>query len=267
MGDPNKPMILALHGWLDNAASFVPIANYLVDYYIVAIDLVGHGKSTHRSADAHYHLVDYVHDVHELVTSQKWSPFILMGHSMGGIIASLYASTFNSNVQSLICIESFGPMTKSATSSPEQLQDAILSRLNSQSAKLKPLKSLQGTVKARAMIGEMSFSSAELLIERNLKRQDEQLVFSSDKRLRTLSSLRMTEEQAEAFMGNIQCPVLVISAIQGFEFVKQAISDRLGWVSNIQHSSCDGFHHFHMDNPARVAEQMVNFLIGNSGIK
>lgn len=33
-GDPSKPMILALHGWLDNALSFYPIADHLNDYCI-----------------------------------------------------------------------------------------------------------------------------------------------------------------------------------------------------------------------------------------
>ena len=77
-GDPSKPMILALHGWLDNAASFAPVAAFLHDYYIVAIDMTGHGLSSHRSAGAHYHLTDFVNDMHELVESQAWSTFILM---------------------------------------------------------------------------------------------------------------------------------------------------------------------------------------------
>ncbi|WP_293752100.1 alpha/beta fold hydrolase [uncultured Paraglaciecola sp.] len=87
-GDPSKPMILALHGWLDNAASFQPIAEYLNDYYILAIDITGHGLSSHRSDGANYHLTDFVFDIHELVESQGWSSFVLMGHSMGGVLIS-----------------------------------------------------------------------------------------------------------------------------------------------------------------------------------
>ncbi|MGJ8678952.1 alpha/beta fold hydrolase [Paraglaciecola sp.] len=260
-GNPNKPMILALHGWLDNAASFVPIAANLEDFYVLAIDMTGHGKSQHRSADAHYHLVDFVQDIHELVTVQNWSSFILMGHSMGGIIASLYASAFPSKIRKLICIESFGPMTKEAMTSATQLEESIISRLQIQSTQSKPIKSVDKTIKARALVGHMSIESASLLVKRNIKQKDGCLVFSSDKRLRTYSSLRMTEEQAEGFMRRIICPVLVISGKQGFDFVQQAVTSRQAWVTDVLHISCEGHHHLHMDNSAIVAQHVHRFLI------
>ena len=47
-GNPDKPTILALHGWLDNANSFAPLATYLEsDFQVVAVDLPGHGHSSH----------------------------------------------------------------------------------------------------------------------------------------------------------------------------------------------------------------------------
>jgi pimeloyl-ACP methyl ester carboxylesterase len=259
-GDPSKTMILALHGWLDNAASFQPIAQYLSDYYILAIDITGHGLSSHRSDGAHYHLIDFAYDLHELVESQHWSPFILMGHSMGGIISTIYASCFPEHVSKLISIESFGPMTKDTQSSPVQLRDSILSRLKAQKSEGKHPISIERTVEARAKVGDIKLESARLLITRNIRKDNAQLFFTTDRRLRTFSSLRMTEPQAEAFMRNIKCPMLIITGTDGYESMRTILHKRLDWVEDLTVVELAGHHHLHMDNPQPVAEEIVGFL-------
>jgi pimeloyl-ACP methyl ester carboxylesterase len=259
-GDPSKPMVLALHGWLDNAASFQPIADYLTDYYILALDITGHGLSSHRSHGAHYHLIDFAYDLYELAESQGWQSFILMGHSMGGIIATIYASCFPEHVSKLISIESFGPMTKDTQSSPTQLRDSILSRLKAQQSAAKHPISIERTVEARAKVGDINIESARLLITRNIREENEQLFFTTDRRLRTFSSLRMTESQAEAFLRNIQCPTLVITGSKGYESMRSTLQKRLAWVEHLTVAECEGYHHLHMDNPRPVAENIAGFL-------
>lgn len=259
-GDPNKPVILALHGWLDNALSFQPIAEYLTHYYIIALDITGHGLSSHRSNGAHYHLIDFAYDLYELVKSQGWQSFILMGHSMGGIISTIYASCFPEHISKLISIESFGPMTKDTQSSPIQLRESILSRLQAQQSAAKHPSSIERTVAARAKVGDIKLESARLLITRNIRKENEQLFFTTDRRLRTASSLRMTEPQAEAFVRNIQCPTLVIIGVQGYESMRTLLQKRLHWIDDLIVAECEGHHHLHMDNPQPVAAKIIKFL-------
>ena len=57
------PPVIALHGWLDNAASFTPLANFLSGIRLIAIDFPGHGKSEHRTGANAYHFVDYAADI------------------------------------------------------------------------------------------------------------------------------------------------------------------------------------------------------------
>lgn len=259
-GDPQKPLIIALHGWLDNAASFIPLAAYLTDYHVVAIDFAGHGHSTHRSEDCHYQLFDYVHDLHELVEQQQWHDFILLGHSMGGIIASLYSASFNEKVKKYISIESLGPITQNAKSSAQQLRESILSRLALQTSKARHPPDKHSIIRARAIAGKFSEQCAQLLVSRNLQDLDNKLRFRTDRRLRTLSSLRLTEEQAKAFLAAITCPVLVIIAKDGYEMMKTCANERRTWVNNIIVIHCAGSHHPHMDNPDEVAAGILAFL-------
>lgn len=262
-GDNGKPLILALHGWLDNAASFLPLAEHLKDYHLVAIDFAGHGLSQHRSKDAHYHQMDFVHDLHELVESQGWDNFILLGHSMGGIVGSLYVSSFPEKISHFITIESFGPMTKTAESSPAQLRESIESRLKLQARNARHPENVETVIKARAKAGDLSTSAAELLVNRNIFELDGELRWRTDRRLRTISSLRVTEDQAQSFMQSIQCPMLAIKGQDGYEMMSNKMRQRASWVNQIKIEECQGGHHLHMDNPTQVAEKIIAFIAQN----
>lgn len=259
-GDKNKPVVLALHGWLDNAASFIPLAAHLNQYQIIAIDMAGHGESEHRSADAHYHLVDWVQDLHELITLNQWQNLILVGHSLGGIISSLYAATFPEQVQKLIVIESFGPLTEPAESSPSQLRKSVESRLAMHQKQAKHPANLRQAVQARKVAGDLSVDAARLLVSRNLVEVEGMLKWRTDRRLRTISSLRQTDEQAQSFLQTIKCPMLVVLGHEGFEKLKVNVQKRQHWVNNLTIEHCPGGHHLHMDYPFPVAQKIVEFI-------
>jgi len=82
------PRVLALHGWLDNAASFVPLAPHLASLQLVAIDLPGHGHSAHLPAGASYTTAAAICHVLDVADALGWDRFSLLGHSMGAGIAT-----------------------------------------------------------------------------------------------------------------------------------------------------------------------------------
>ena len=102
--DSHKAPLLALHGWLDNAATFDLLAPLLSDFYIVALDFAGHGWSEHRAAGTRYHILDHVDDVLSIVNQLGWQRFTLMGHSMGAGVASLLSSALPERVEKLVMI-------------------------------------------------------------------------------------------------------------------------------------------------------------------
>lgn len=259
-GNPDNPVLLTLHGWLDNAASFSPLSQYLSEYQIIALDFAGHGKSDHRAAGAHYHLIDNVQDLHEAITFLELSNLHIVAHSMGGIIAAMYAACFPEVVEKLVVIESFGPLTLEPESSHEQLRKSIESRIASSQKVPKHPDSLSSAVKARMMAGKMDITSAELLMQRNISDSDESLQWRTDPRLRTISSLRLTEEQACAFIANVPCPWLIILGSEGFEKLKVNVDKRQHLAQKLAIATCPGGHHLHMDNPEPVAQKIISFF-------
>src|SRR5262245_54247330 len=108
-GNPQNPPILALHGWLDNANSFDYLAPYLEDqYYLIAIDLPGHGHSSHIAQGAYYHFSDGIFTVIEIINALKLDKVHLLGHSMGACLASLVAGVTPDRFPSLFLIEGLG---------------------------------------------------------------------------------------------------------------------------------------------------------------
>ena len=128
-GEKQDNIVLCLHGWLDNAASFQPLLPYLTNKQVIAIDLLGHGFSAHRSLDAHYHFIDWVYDLLQLFTQNNWPEIDIVGHSMGAMIASAFASAFPEKVKSLTLIDSIGFISTEKKQTTTQLRRGLLSRL------------------------------------------------------------------------------------------------------------------------------------------
>jgi glutathione S-transferase len=91
--DHRCPPALALHGWLDNGASFDRLAPMLSGLHLVALDLAGHGRSQHRHPSVVSHFIDWAPEIVAVADRLGWETFVLIGHSMGAGISSLVAGT------------------------------------------------------------------------------------------------------------------------------------------------------------------------------
>ncbi|RCU50378.1 alpha/beta hydrolase [Corallincola holothuriorum] len=253
---PDNPL-LCLHGWLDNAASFIPMMQAAPSLPWLAIDWPGHGGSAHR--EGHYHLVDYVDDLYG-VQRLFDSKLSIVGHSLGGLVASIYAGSFPEKVRRLVSIEAVGPMAWPAESAPQILRKAMISR-RKQAVTKRCYHSIVDAVAARmAAQACLPREAAELLVERNLIKDGGRWYWRSDPKLRTLSPLRITSEQAEAWVRAIRCPTLIIEGQSGFQEVKLAIHERLGWFADARHKQLVGGHHLHMERGGDTVELIRDFV-------
>ncbi len=255
----SKPLLILVHGWLDNAASFSALLSELDDYYAIAIDLPGHGLSSHRSPDAHYHLLDYVNDLHALVEHNNWEKFSLVGHSLGGIISSIYCASFPEKVSHFVCIESAGPLTEDESTTLAQIRGSIESRISASAKPIKQPKDFISIVQARCKVSDLSEENASIILKRNVRELESgALEWTTDKRLRTQSSIRLTPLQAENIVKGIRCPVHIVLGETGFEKVKILLKARHDYFENIQLTSLQGGHHVHMESTDQLVKIIKN---------
>ncbi len=107
-GRQEDPLIVYLHGYGDTGATFQFVVHELLqDWFVVAPDWRGFG-ATATDAPAFW-FPDYLADLDHLL--EHYSPNAavrLIGHSMGGNVASLYAGAMPERVAQLVNLEGFG---------------------------------------------------------------------------------------------------------------------------------------------------------------
>ena len=256
-GLQGQPLLVALHGWLDNGASFLPLAPHLEAFHLVCLDLPGHGHSDHKHTP--YVFVDWLDDLHQIVLAAGWTRFTLLGHSLGALIASAYAGVFPEQVERLILMEGLGPLSQPDEEVPGQLRRAILNRSRTRERAASGFASLEEAVAARCKVADISPAAARLICGRQLEARAGRWYWRSDPRLRDLSPLRMSEGQAQALIRAIACPVLFIRGEQGFPWLLEQWRQRAGAFAQIEMVQVAGNHHFHMENSSETAVYIEKF--------
>ena len=256
----DAPPVLALHGWLDNAASFVPLAPLLPELDLVALDLPGHGRSVHRHPTARYHFVDYLFDVDAALDALGWADCHLLGHSMGAAIAALYAAGAPERVRSLVLLDSIGPLAGDAGQTAERLRRSLAKHRRG-SGEPRLYDSIDDMVSARRKVADLSAAAAGLICRRSARAVGGKFTWRSDPALNWVSSLVMTEEQALDLLRHIEAPVLTLHVTSESPwFTRERIEARKAAIPNARHLTCAGHHHFHMDAPAAIAETIRAFF-------
>ncbi|MCA9716069.1 MAG: alpha/beta hydrolase [Myxococcales bacterium] len=258
---------LALHGWLDNAASFDGLAPRVPGLELVALDLPGHGRSDHRPGGV-YHFIDYVADAIAACDALGWERFSIIGHSLGAGVGALVAGAVPDRVERLVLLEGLGPMTNLEEDAPAVLRHAVeqaraRARKTAGRERPRPLASVRDAVRARLMAGEMQVASATTLVERALREDDDGLRWRSDPRLRLASRVRLTEGQTLAFLRAIRCPTLLVRAHDGLRFDEQLARQRVESLASLELVRLPGGHHVHLDDPEPVAAAVRSFLTNN----
>lgn len=254
-GDTEAPPLLALHGWLDNAASFARLAPLLADRWrVIALELPGHGHSDHLPVAAEYHYIDYVRAVLEAADALKLERYHLLGHSLGAGVASLVASAHPDRIGQLSLIEGLGPLGDDGQRTLERFRDAM-TKAPSRRRTLRIFRSIEQAVDARVVASGLAAELAHPIVERGLAESDGGWHWRSDPRLMQPSATRLAETQIHALLVGITTPTSLLLAQPATPYLPDApMRARAACVNDIRVTPMTGGHHLHLEHPQAVAD-------------
>lgn len=262
-GNDGGARVLALHGWLDNAASFLPLAAHLDGVDLVALDLPGHGASAHLPPAADYLATSAARAAFAAADALGWERFALLGHSLGGSVASLMAAAQPHRIERLVSIESLGLLVETEDRTATRLREAFAAQTGLTAKQLRVFADIDTAVHARMQgIGKVGEAAARLLVERGIVQVDGGYTWRSDPRLTLPTLVRMTEAQVRDLLSGIECPTRVIYAAPAQSYFPEPLrSERAAALPHGELIVLPGSHHLHMEDAPAVAAAIGDFFL------
>ncbi|WP_174874388.1 alpha/beta fold hydrolase [Vogesella oryzae] len=210
-GDPSAPLLFMLHGWMDCAATFQFTVDALDDgWQIIAPDWRGFGDSAWNSDS--YYSPDYLADLDALL--QHYSPHAaanLVGHSMGSMVAGLYAGIRPERVAKLALVEGFGLPPSRPSEAPGRYGNWLKEKR--QPPAFAPLGGIEEL--ASKLVGRNAYlplPQARFMATALTRWQADALRYRADPRHKMVNPVLYRLEEAMACWRRITAPVLWVVA-------------------------------------------------------
>lgn len=265
--------MLALHGIQDNAATFDKLVPLLEVKSVLALDIPGHGQSSHIPQGFLYYYMDAVCVMRFVINHHfKWKqPVELLGHSFGSSLSFVYAALYPDQVSKYISLDcSRHAMAAAPNSVVSTLNKTIEKTLDYEGIKEPPEYSYEVLLdlfyKGRKC--RLKKESCDILLSRGTTLLDNGKVrFSRDVRLKLTAVASLTYDDLLELAPKIRCDVLSIQAENGVvkndlrgDIYRKTVEDMIQNSAKSRHIVLPGGHHFHLDNPEPVAREVNAFL-------
>ncbi len=253
--------VLLHHGFLDNARTWDPVARRLAErWHVLALDARGFGDSGWVGGGGYYYFTDYVLDVDVVLRALGRERFALVGHSMGGMVVSMYAGAFPERPDALVSLEGYGGIEVPFEDVPARVAEWVEAMQRPETF-------------ARAVFPDLGAAAARL--RRHNARLDEAralelaahatapcpdgggLRWKHDPMHLTRSPMTFQVERAQAFWARVACPSLLVRGAESSFPVLEGRED----IPGAERVVLDGAgHSMHHERPEALADVIAEFL-------
>jgi pimeloyl-ACP methyl ester carboxylesterase len=263
------PRIVLLHGWMDVSASFQFVVDALTPHWdVFAPDWRGYGLTEWGPSDC-YWFPDYIADLDALLDRiQPERPVHLVGHSLGGNVAALYAGIRPERVARLANLEGFGMAPTQPAEAPGRYARWL--RELREPPRLRPYASFAAlAARLQQANPRLTRERAEFLARHwGREAEDGCVVLRSDPAHKIVNPVLYRYEEARACWQQVKAPVLWVDGAES-ETLKRLKLDRLQHAerrsafARLSHATiARAGHMLHHDQPEELARLLDSFFGG-----
>lgn len=257
----DAPPVLLVHGFQEHAHTWDFVAPRLAaaGYRVAALDWRGHGDSEWVGRGGYYHFADYVADLAGVVRALG-GRVLLVGHSMGGNAALLYAGTEPERVAGLVSIEGTGPPGASPEDAPGRFAAWLEDLERVAAGERTPLTLDEAAARLRRFF-PLPEAAARYLALHGTRPAGALRTWKFDPLHSTRSPQPFYEAQARAFWARITCPVLYVDGETSSLSASRALVDeRLHLLHADRVTIPAAGHHPHLEQPEATATTLLSFF-------
>jgi pimeloyl-ACP methyl ester carboxylesterase len=259
--------LFLLHGWMDVSASFQFLADALQgEWDLYAPDWRGYGLTQWGKSDC-YWFPDYLADLDFILGElERENAVNLVGHSLGGNVATMYAGIRPGRIAKLVNLEGFGLKPTSAQEAPKRYArwlDELQTR-----PRLRPYEGFDELAhRLRQGNQRLSKDKAEFLARHwGRASGEDNVLLRGDPAHKIVNPVLWRYEEVQACWQRVTAPVLWVDGAQSDTLQRIGLdpaqhAERRGAFRNLQYVTVpDAGHMLHHDQPEAVARLIEDFL-------
>lgn len=251
-GTAGNPPMLCIHGGAAHAHWFDFVApGFTPDHHVIALDLRGHGDSANADPGT-YVWQTFADDIAAFVEKMELRDFVLVGHSMGGMVSLVYAATHPGRVGRLVIVDSIMLMPMDRVTKMNAFgerpakgyatQDELVARYR--------LEPAGPQLASPQVIERMARYSGRQEADGLWRHKADRAVYA---KFRQIAGVPLWK--------NVKVPALVIKGERSTRFTPEVLAEvreRAPQVQMAQVPASD--HHITLDNPQGFVEVVREFL-------